>query len=488
MLRLVKICPDCQSRYDDEVETCPRDGEELVDLPDELPRNPPLPEPVAASPADRTSMIDLEAIEARRRKKRPPSEDGGDDEDDAERTPPPDEPLEVDRDATGTLHRSQVRRGKRRKETTRHPGPGEDGGPIEADEAGPTEEDDGEEGSPGEEEGADFPLDRRVNEELTDREMSRSRSRASRSRMSRTQADEPLASATSTTRIRAGTQTGVTRAGTRAGTQLKRAARRRTLSGTQAGFLVLVVVVALVGGIIAVARATAVLTVTTVPPGALVVVDGKEIGASPVQKRVRVGSHAIELALEGYEPFKEVVQVESGGLPFLQPLQRKPPPPPPPPTPAQIADELARTAEQVLKNGELDVARRQLDEALKLVPEHPAALALMPKVEAAIAKREAAAKSAEAAAAREARLRQARVLSEEGRRLYERSQLGPAKEKLYASLRLDPDNPEPHRTLGRIFNREDQVDKVRYHLQRYLDLGGADGDFKVREWLKAHPR
>ena len=32
------------------------------------------------------------------------------------------------------------------------------------------------------------------------------------------------------------------------------------------------------------------------------------------------------------------------------------------------------------------------------------------------------------------------------------------------------------------------VDKVRYHLQRYLDLGGADGDFKVREWLKTHPK
>ena len=55
-------------------------------------------------------------------------------------------------------------------------------------------------------------------------------------------------------------------------------------------------------------------------------------------------------------------------------------------------------------------------------------------------------------------------------------------------MKLDPDNAEPHRTLGRIFNREEQVDKVRYHLQRYLNLGGADGDFKVREWLKSHPK
>ena len=79
----------------------------------------------------------------------------------------------------------------------------------------------------------------------------------------------------------------------------------------------------------------------------------------------------------------------------------------------------------------------------------------------------------------------ARGLAEEGRRLYDKGQLAPRRDKLYASLKLDPENPEPHRTLGRIFNREDDVDKVRYHLQRYLDLGGADGDFKVREWLKS---
>ena len=47
--------------------------------------------------------------------------------------------------------------------------------------------------------------------------------------------------------------------------------------------------------------------------------------------------------------------------------------------------------------------------------------------------------------------------------------------------------PEPHRWLGRIFNRSSESEKVRYHLDRYLQLGGQDGDFKVREWLKAHP-
>ena len=46
-------------------------------------------------------------------------------------------------------------------------------------------------------------------------------------------------------------------------------------------------------------------------------VDGAVIGTSPLQKRVRTGSHVVELALAGYEPFREVVDVPSAGLSFL---------------------------------------------------------------------------------------------------------------------------------------------------------------------------
>ena len=114
---------------------------------------------------------------------------------------------------------------------------------------------------------------------------------------------------------------------------------KKSLTGTQAAFLVVFGVLALVAAIVFFARATAVLTVTTVPPGASVLLNGEPIGLSPIQKRVRTSTHTIELSLDGYEPFKEVVDVPSAGLPFLQPLQKKPPPPPPPPTAAQIADE-----------------------------------------------------------------------------------------------------------------------------------------------------
>jgi hypothetical protein len=277
-----------------------------------------------------------------------------------------------------------------------------------------------------------------------------------------------------------------TKAGTRA-TQM-RAKPKKRLSASQVTFLVMLALVAAIVGVIVVARSTAVLTVTTVPPGAAVTLDGQAIGTSPVQKRVRTGSHSVELALDNYEPYKEVVDVPAEGLPFLQPLQKKPPPPPPPPSPAQIASDMARAAQQLFDQGDVDGAQKKLAEALSLFAGCTECSALKAKVDDFISKRDSDKAKSDAQGARADRLRNARVLAEEGRRLYEGNQLGAAKDKLYASLKLDPENPEPHRTLGRIFNREDDVDKVRYHLQRYLDLGGADGDFKVREWLKSHPK
>jgi hypothetical protein len=427
----MKICPECQERYHDDVASCPKDGEDLVDVPEELSGNPRILEPVASSPADRTSMIDLEAIEAKRKVKRTASEGEGVGDD---KTPPPSQPNEADRDATGTLQRT------RNQAADRHDS---------------------------------IPEDRRVNEEPTNKDLS-SRSRTGRSRI--------------TSMTSAGRDVVVVPAsGTRTG--MKTAPRpRRAMSGTQAAVLVMFGVLALVGAIMFFARATAVLTVTTVPPGASVALDGEAVGLSPLQKRVRTSSHTVELSLDGYEPFKEVVDVPSGGLPFLQPLQKKPPPPPPPPTSAQIASELVAAARAAFEAKDLEGARRKVAQALRLEPELPEATSIMKDIGEATAVRAESARKAALSAANGARLQQARVLAEEGRRLYGKGSLGPAKEKLYASLKLDDDNPEPHRTLGRIFNREDQVDKVRYHLQRYLELGGADGDFKVREWLKTHAR
>lgn len=459
----MRICPECQSRFYDDVESCPNDGETLVEVASEQDLNPAVREVQQAAPNERTSMIDLEAIDARRKARRGETEgeaaeghDGGDELGDDEKTPPPEGPVEDDVEATGTLQRSRLkRRGKTKVTET------------------------------GAEDVSDVPVDRRVGEDPTNRDMSRREMTGrtkSRATGLRTRGDQAGASERTGTRGDGTLAMGMTRR-----TQMRQRAKR-PMSGVTATVLALAIVGALVATIIIASRLFAVLTVTTVPPGAEIKLDGEVVGLSPIQKRVRTGSHVIELSLDGYQSFKEVVDVPMGGLPFLQPLQKNAPPPPPPPTARQIADELLRHAQQLFEANDLEGAKNKLEEARKLAADHEGVLALLAKVDAEIEARAAAFLRTQGDAAMRERLKQARVATEEGRRLYDKGQLSPAKEKLYQALKLDPGYPEPHRILGKIYNREDDVDKVRYHLERYLQLGGSDGDFKVREWLKAHPR
>jgi hypothetical protein len=463
----VRICPECQNRYDDDVDACPNDGEALVPLPDELSGNPKLQEVVQAQPGERTSMIDLEAIEAKRAARRAEAagEDGeaGDGDEDDDKTPPPEEPVGDDDEATGTLQKA-----RKKKTRTKIRSADEDAPPD--DEIAP---------------------DRRVSNDPTNKDMSR-RDMTKSGTHNRTRSKLDRSRITELKAGRTGTHAG-TRGGTHAGTRtkvapLEEADESSGMSGTKAAILALVIVGTLVGSIIVVSQLFAVLTVTTVPPGAEVVLDGEHIGQSPVQKRVRVDSHVIELEKPEYEPFKEVVQVPSDGLPFLQPLRKKPPPPPPPPTNAQIADEMVRIATALFEKGDLEAAKNKLEEAKKLAPNNAALLELLKKVDAEIAARAAAFENAAAAQSREERIRASRALTAEGTQKYNAGAMSEAREKLYKALKLDPSYPEPHRVLSRIYNRENDTAKVRYHLERYLQLGGSDSDFKVREWLKQHPK
>ncbi len=406
-----------------------------------LPGNPALREVVPAGTGDRTSMIDLEAVQAKRAARRAEEEAEGENDVDSERTPPPDRPIGRDPDATGTL----ARKGKKQQGQARLVRD-EQSRVIERTERVDAVPDNG---------------DDNVNDEAGPRSLSRS-----------------------------GTRSGMSRA-TRAGTQnLRRppAKAKQPLSPVAAASVVLIGVVGLIVAVFIAVRATGVLTVTSVPLGATVTVDGAVIGTSPLQKRVRTGSHVVELALAGYEPFREVVDVPSAGLSFLQPLKALPPPPPPPPTAFEIASDIAAQAKRLFDAGDIDGALARVAEIEKLVADHGPSRELRDAIKAAIAKREADAAASQASAATQARFARARALNDEGLKLYTAGKLGPARTALYDSLKLDAKNPDPHRTLAKIFNREDEVDKVRYHLTRFLELGGNDGDFKVREWLKSHAK
>jgi hypothetical protein len=462
--------------------------DDVSDEHESLPGNPAIREVVPSAPTDRTAMIDREAIEAKRAARRAAESprDADDDVDSAheENTPPPAPGARRDPDATGTL----ARRRQKSRGGTAH-------GPRSAD----LKNGEGEDGHEG---GYDDGAEQDDASALAER-TSRDDARGARARTGFSRHDATKGGAgtgggtgggngrgrapTGADAEREGTRTGLTRA-TMLRTAAKPAPPRRPLSPFAAAAAVVLGVIGLIGAVVVASRATGVLTVTTVPHGATVTLDGEVIGTSPLQKRVRTGAHTIELSLQGYEPFREVIEVPSSGWPFLQPLKALPPPPPPPPTSAEIAADEAAQVKRLFDAGDLDGALAKVVEIERLVPDHAPSAALRRAVHEADDKRRDSLRQNESQAAFAGQLARARQLAAQGRQFYDGGKLGPARTALFQSLKLDPKNPDPHRTLAKIFNRENDVVKVRYHLERFLELGGNDADFKVREWLRTHTR
>ena len=68
------------------------------------------------------------------------------------------------------------------------------------------------------------------------------------------------------------------------------------------------------GGMIAEAnsRPRAMLTITTVPPGASVYVDGQLVGQAPLERMSFAGSHTVKGVKDGYEPTERIMDVQFG--------------------------------------------------------------------------------------------------------------------------------------------------------------------------------
>jgi tetratricopeptide (TPR) repeat protein len=86
-------------------------------------------------------------------------------------------------------------------------------------------------------------------------------------------------------------------------------------------------------------------TLTVIPEGATITVDGVELGLTPLAEPLMLapGEHAVSLAAEGYLPTETRITVEGGSesersfelkpVPVVVEKPRPPPPPPPPPPP-----------------------------------------------------------------------------------------------------------------------------------------------------------
>ncbi len=75
------------------------------------------------------------------------------------------------------------------------------------------------------------------------------------------------------------------------------------------------------------------LVIDSVPPGAIVRIDGAEAGTTPLELDVAPGEHVVELSADGYEPLSESVDVERGVHERLRLSMLAETPPTPTPTP-----------------------------------------------------------------------------------------------------------------------------------------------------------
>jgi|GEM_PF-1874734 len=517
----MKVCPECKTTYDDDVETCEHDGAALIEPPDALPDNPELDDVLQVGASDATAMVDLEAMEDEiRERKRQKAEDDARAQEEAEEEARQ-EAIRNDPDATGVISLEEVEAQHRREREEKE--------------------------------------------------------RSQQGSAERTDKGVPAAASLSM-----GSLSGVSIAADddkdAPTAQVRRRKKDEAQPSSGAGKAVLVVLAVLFGMLIMTVLAFVgyrvlgpfggqKVAIATWPEGAEAKVDGKDVGTTPTKAALSPGNHRLELRLEGYEPFKEVFSVKKGdkqpAISFdLVPLSGTVVPPKPGEAPAvvdagaapvaeaaptadtdepdkQRADELVADTRAAIADKDYDGAFGYIQELLKLAPDDPRTDELIDQLASAReeAEGEPAAAEPEGGAdpepsgttsntgngsservaqngnnggrrtsgrrrgrmpssttaptlprSKEERRTMSRTAYTEGERLYRLGQFKDAKLMFSRAIQLDPRFAQPHRSLGRIYNREGNNRKVRYHLARYIRLGGPDPDRKVRRWLEENKK
>ena len=258
------------------------------------------------------------------------------------------------------------------------------------------------------------------------------------------------------------------------------------------------------------------LSIVTSPSGASVEIDEVLSGETPTSIIVSPGSHAVTIRHEGFQAFSQVINVPRGGRPLTVALVKRDSPEQADNSEAteegnlefkMRADSIFAELEALEKVGDYDLADARLQVLAVMVPDDPrvaAGLKRLAELKAKAAKKETANQKQDsqkkpakhvvaidtgpnpAQMSRSQRERYADKMFQKGRRLYRAKKIAEAKEYLLRSIRYDASFYPPHRVLARVYNREKNIKKAKYHLSRYIDLGGPDKDYKIRQWLASH--
>ncbi|MBN2359009.1 MAG: PEGA domain-containing protein [Deltaproteobacteria bacterium] len=244
------------------------------------------------------------------------------------------------------------------------------------------------------------------------------------------------------------------------------------------------------------------LHITASPTEAKVEIDNVVVGQAPVDLEIPPGPHTVSLTLDGYHPFTQVVDVPKQGRLLTVALVKKEPESQAGDdngaTLAVRADAIFAEVDALIAVNDFNAADARLQVLAALVPGDTRVAAALKRVADARAAAEPVKPvrpPAQAVAKDDAALEKmtkkereigADRLHHQGQKLYAKGDLAGAKEALLQAIRYDPKFYPPHRVLARIYNREKNVAKAKYHLNRYIELGGPDDDYKIRQWLATH--
>lgn len=461
----MKICPTCQKEYEDDAQNCADDGALLV-APG-VRNNPRIPGVRSVDSSAHTAMFSLEDMQKEMEHLSAVS-----DNPDLDQPPPPPEPDEpLDPNVTRALRKEDLERMRRERDARDATGT-----------QAPTE-----------------PPDR----------------------------DSPFTGTRRTALIAARQKDGGTAgaAATKEGT--KEGSARRVVSAEEEerrrkrGFyLILGLLLALLGGgaitVWAVFLRKLPVEVVSSPPGATILVDNVERGVAPLLVHLQRGAHAIKATLAGYQEATEVIDV-SAGRALVITLKRDGDSPNAGATDAvkMRAEALWAEARALLEKGRLEDAEVKCQAMAALVPDDNRPVECLRDIAEQRARKNqkrqggtggtggaggngtrGAAGGGDGSDGDDGEMKRlkpgerkkaAARAYDQARTAYDTGDLALAKDWLGKCLRYDPDHVQCHRVLARVYTKEDNVPKARYHLQRYLELGGSDDDFKVRDWLRAHP-
>ena len=229
------------------------------------------------------------------------------------------------------------------------------------------------------------------------------------------------------------------------------------------------------------------LLVTTIPTNSEVWIDSRLKGKTPIQIDLETGFYDLEIKNKGFHAFRDVIELSAKGLTLSKELTRLTEEKP---STTPSADKILEDTHKALRDKNTAAAFSNVKEFLRLYPEDPRGMILLTNVgeqQALLKKENKSVKENKVTSTPQKNLPAWHERLQTAERLLKENKNDEAKQMLAQLLKEKPNKPRTHRLLARVALSSQDFSTTRYHLQRYLVLGGSDSDGQVKKWLHENP-